>query len=147
MDNMYFGQNLIIKDLGNGISEVKYTRWTFATLLFLKWGLWINGLMIALVVTTPALKYTLPLLIPGLIFFILYPSDSFYVNAWGVSRDKSMADMIRFEDINSISDEPRGVILITKTKPVRLTSILRGTHTYNMILNIINEKSAYIRYK
>lgn len=152
MDNMYFGQNMITKDLGNGVSEIKYSHWSFGSGLF--WlALMFNGAMLALVFTWIVIPYTLPLLIPGLIFFILSPSNSFYINAWGVSKDKTMKNIIKFEDINSITNGNGpafghgNVTLITKTKPVILTSTLRGKYTYDMIVNAINEKSAYIRYK
>lgn len=146
MDNMYFGKNLAIKDLGNGISEVKYTHWNFIGAL-----LFFGGLISSIFIIT--LIFTIPMMILGLILLIMSPSNSFYINAWGVSKDKTMKNIIKFEDINSITNgKPRGfgggnVTLITKTKPVELTSILRGEYTHDMIVNIINEKSAYIRYK
>ncbi len=125
-------QDIVKTDMGNGITEVKYKNHNFL-------GFTLIGAGLIFTLTIVLIKLGIPILIAGIITYLISPYGKFYMDKNGISRNKNMNKIINYTDIKSLVFQDAGVagynlLIITKSmKKIRFITSIRGQLTAEFI--------------
>ncbi len=125
-------QDIVKTDLGNGITEVKYKNHNFLGFTLIAAGL-------IFTFTIVLIKLGIPMLIAGILIYLIFPYGIFYMDKNGISKTKNMNKIINYSDIKSLFFQDAGptgynLLVITKSmKKIRFITSIRGEHTAEFI--------------